>query len=263
MVSRAVAQEQIDTTLRGAVEAREVPGIVAMATTKDGPIYQGAFGVRDLGSGTAMTPDTVFRIASMTKAITSVAAMQLVEEGKLSLDGPLPDIDPTLSKPQVLEGFDAGGAPILRPAKRPITLKHLLTHTAGFNYEVWNSNTKRYVESGAMPSDRVRPARRCCASRSPSTPAINGNTASTSTGLAALSNTSPARRSTSICANTSLRRSAWRTLALLPHPSRARGRPAFTSAKPMAVWCRSRCKRRRNPSFLPAVAGSIRRVATT
>ncbi|HEX3952482.1 MAG TPA: serine hydrolase domain-containing protein [Stellaceae bacterium] len=152
MTSRADAQEQIDKSLRSAVEAREVPGVVAMATSRNGPVYEGAFGVRDLGSGTAMTRDTVFRIASMTKAITSVGAMQLVEEGKLSLDGPLPDIDPALSKPQVLDGFDAAGQPILRPAKRPITLKHLLTHTAGFNYEAWNGNTLRYVATTDIPS---------------------------------------------------------------------------------------------------------------
>src|SRR5262249_33186207 len=130
---------QIDAVLRAAVEAREVPGVVAMAATDKGVIYEGGFGVRDLGTGgPAMTRDTVFRIASMTKAVTSVAAMQLVEQGKLALDAPVPPIDSALSTPQVLEGFDASGAPQLRPAKRPITLRHLLTHTAGFSYEVWD-----------------------------------------------------------------------------------------------------------------------------
>jgi CubicO group peptidase (beta-lactamase class C family) len=98
-----------------------------------------------------MTLDTVFRIASMTKAVTSVAAMQLVEQGRLKLDDPVPDIDPALSAPQVLEGFDASGAPRLRPAKRPITLKHLLTHTAGFSYEQWDANTVRHVKATGMP----------------------------------------------------------------------------------------------------------------
>jgi CubicO group peptidase (beta-lactamase class C family) len=99
-----------------------------------------------------MTPDTVFRIASMTKAVTSVAAMQLVEQGKLRLDEPVPDIDPALGAPQVLEGFDASGTPRLRAARRPITLKHLLTHTAGFSYEQWDANTARYVKATGMPS---------------------------------------------------------------------------------------------------------------
>src|SRR6267154_209789 len=150
MSNRAVAQEQIDSVLRSAVEAREVPGVVALAASDKGAIYDGAFGVRDLNAGGAMTGDTVFRIASMTKAITSVAAMQLVEQGKLGLDEPVPPVDPALNAPQVLEGFDATGQPRLRPAKRPITLRHLLTHTAGFTYEWSNPNTQRYVHTTGM-----------------------------------------------------------------------------------------------------------------
>jgi methyl acetate hydrolase len=143
---------QIDAVLQTATDAKEVPGVVAMAATDNGILYEGAFGTRDLAKGPAMTRDTVFRIASMTKAVTSVAAMQLVEQGKLKLNEPVPDIDPALSAPQVLEGFDASGAPLLRPAKRPITLRHLLTHTAGFTYEVWDANTQRYVKTTGMPS---------------------------------------------------------------------------------------------------------------
>ena len=143
---------RIDAALRAAVEAKEVPGIVAMATTEKGLFYEGVFGTRDLGKGPAMTRDTVFRIASMTKAVTSVAAMQLVEQGKLTLEGPLPDVDKALNAPQVLDGFDAAGAPQLRPAKRAITLRHLLTHTAGFSYEVWDGNAVRYVKASGMPS---------------------------------------------------------------------------------------------------------------
>ncbi len=142
---------QIDSSLQQAVDAGAIPGVVAMATTADGPVYEGAFGVRRLGSGGAMTRDTVFRIASMTKAITSVAAMQLVEQGKLALDGPVPAIDPALAAPQVVTGFDAAGKPVLRPAKRPITLRHLLTHTAGFCYEQWNPELSRAVAALGMP----------------------------------------------------------------------------------------------------------------
>jgi len=141
----------IDTTLREATDSGKVPGVVAMAASVDGPIYDGAFGVRRLGGTEAMTRDTVFRIASMTKAITSVAAMQLVERGKLTLDGPLPAIDAALSSPQVLTGFDAAGNPQLRPAQRPITLRHLLTHTAGFCYAFWNPNTERAIKALGLP----------------------------------------------------------------------------------------------------------------
>ncbi|HWB47524.1 MAG TPA: serine hydrolase domain-containing protein [Stellaceae bacterium] len=141
----------IDDVLRQAVERGTVPGVVAMATTADGPCYAGAFGVRRLGDGAAMTLDTVFRIASMTKAITCVAAMQLVEQGRLSLDAPVPPIDPGLAQPQVLDGFDAQGKPVLRPAKWPITLKHLMTHTAGFCYEQWNPDLERCVAALGLP----------------------------------------------------------------------------------------------------------------
>ena len=87
---------QIDAVLRAATSAGEVPGIVALAATDHGIVYEGIFGKRRLGEGTAMTRDTVFRVASMVKLITSVAALQLVEQGKLSLDAPVPDIDPAI-----------------------------------------------------------------------------------------------------------------------------------------------------------------------
>jgi len=144
--------QDIDAALRRAVDAGEVPGVVAMAATDQGVFYEGAFGLRDLAQSASMTADTMFRIASMTKAVTSVAALQLVEQGKLTLDGPLPDIDPALSAPQVLEGFDPSGTPRLRPARRPITLRHLLTHTAGLSYEAWGAETARYIEATGMPA---------------------------------------------------------------------------------------------------------------
>jgi len=146
------SRARIDSVLKQAVDAKEVPGVVAMVATDKGLFYENAFGVRELGKGPDMTLDSVFRIASMTKAITSVAAMQLVEQGKLKLEEPVPNIDPALGSPQVLEGFDASGTPKLRPAKRPITLRHLLTHTAGFCYEQWDANMVRYVKASGMPS---------------------------------------------------------------------------------------------------------------
>ena len=137
----------IDTLLHAAVNAGDVAGVVAMAATDGGLAYEGVFGSRRRGDGPAMARDTVFRVASMVKVITSVAAMRLVEQGKLALDAPVPDIDPALGAPQVLEGFDANGAPRLRPPKRPILLRHLLTHTAGFTYRLWDAQAVRYFDS--------------------------------------------------------------------------------------------------------------------
>jgi methyl acetate hydrolase len=142
---------QVDQTLKAATDRGDVPGVVAMAATREGPVYQGAFGRRALPDGSAMTADTVFWIASMTKAITSTAAMRLVEQGKLSLDWPIAEVLPELASPQVLEGFDAAGEPQLRPARRPITLRHLITHTAGFVYDIWNPEMGRYLEKTGVP----------------------------------------------------------------------------------------------------------------
>ena len=115
------SKAQIDQVLRQKCDAKEIPGVVAIAANSKEVTYQGAFGKRDLSKDDAMTVDSVFWIASMTKAVTTAAAMQLVEQGKLSLDTPIGTLLPDLASPQVLEGFDANGAPKLRPAKNPIT----------------------------------------------------------------------------------------------------------------------------------------------
>ena len=146
------SKAQIDQSLRTKCEAKDIPGVVAMAATGSEVIYQGAFGKRDLGKDDAMTLDSVFWIASMTKAITCAAGMQLVEQGKLSLDEPIGKLLPDLASPQVLEGFDASGAPKLRPAKKPITLRHLMTHTAGFAYNMWNGDCAQYLEKTGTPA---------------------------------------------------------------------------------------------------------------
>ena len=146
----------IDAVLKARIEAGDVPGVVAMAATKDAVIYQAAFGVRAKGAPVAMSLDSVFAIASMTKLLTSIAAMQLVERGKLSLDEPMARIDPTLDAPQVLDGFDAKGHPQLRPARKPITLRHLLTHTSGLSYQLWDANVRRYGKEARSNPDLPR-----------------------------------------------------------------------------------------------------------
>ena len=142
----------IDQALTEAVKSGRVPGVVALAANDKGTIYSGAFGVRSLGQPQPMTVDSVFWIASMTKAVTTAAAMQMVEQGKLKLDQPASEILPDLASAQVLEGFDAAGTPKLRPAKRPITLRQLLTHTAGYTYDIWNENTGRYEKQANLPA---------------------------------------------------------------------------------------------------------------
>src|SRR5262245_6934137 len=141
----------IDKIFQQAVHSGTMPGIVAMAATDQGPVYEGAFGTRQMGARVPMTLDTVVWIASMTKAVTATAAMQLVERGRLSLDGPAQDVVPELAKARVLEGFDASGRPKLRTPRQPITLRQLLTHTAGFAYEIWRTEIAQYQEATGTP----------------------------------------------------------------------------------------------------------------
>ena len=143
---------QIDWVLRQATNAEEVSGVVALAATDNGIVYEGVFGRRRLHAAPGMTRDTVFLVGSMVKLITSVAALQLVEQDKLSLDAPVPDIDPAIGSPQVLDGFDAQGMPQLRPAKRPISLRHLLTHTSGFSYRLWDAKAARNMAPALIGS---------------------------------------------------------------------------------------------------------------
>ncbi|MBN8910006.1 MAG: beta-lactamase family protein, partial [Rhodospirillales bacterium] len=133
----------IDRLLSDPTAKGEIAGVVAVAGTASGEIYAGAAGRRDLSKPEPMTVDTVFWIASMTKAIVSAAAMQMVEQGKVGLDQDLGGILPDLANRPVLEGWDADGKPRLRPAKGAITLRQLLTHTAGLCYEIWNADIAR------------------------------------------------------------------------------------------------------------------------
>ena len=119
---------------------------------------KGAFGKRVQGQPAPMTVDTVGWIASMTKALTGAAAMQLVEQGKLDLDAPAARIVPDIAAAQVLEGFDAGG-PRTRAPRRQITLRHLLTHTAGFGDEIWSQEVAAYQAAKNIPRHHHLPER--------------------------------------------------------------------------------------------------------
>ena len=127
--------QPIDATLLGAVERKEIPGVVAMAADRSRVIYQGAFGMADIAAARPLRLDALFRIASMTKPVTAVAAMQLVERGRVALDDPAQKYFPDFANQSVLESFDAAtGAYKLRPATKPVTVRHLFTHTSGLGY---------------------------------------------------------------------------------------------------------------------------------
>jgi methyl acetate hydrolase len=125
----------VDEVLSSAVARGDIPGVVAMATDRRGILYQGAFGMADAAQARPLTIDAIFRIASMTKPVTSLAVMQLVEQGKVRLDDPAGKYLPQLSDLKVFEAFDAAtGAYTVRPAKKAPTVRQLLTHTAGLGY---------------------------------------------------------------------------------------------------------------------------------
>jgi CubicO group peptidase (beta-lactamase class C family) len=140
-----------DNILKSATDSGAVPGVTAMATNRSGTIYEGAFGTRQVGTDKPMTMDTIVWIASMTKALTGAAAMQQVERGKLSLDTPASKILPQLKDSQVLTGFDSNGQPMTRPPKREVTLRHLLTHTSGHSYDIWNKQIGEFMKVKNVP----------------------------------------------------------------------------------------------------------------
>jgi methyl acetate hydrolase len=142
----------IDKVLRAPIEADLIPGVVAVAADDRGVIYEGAFGRRAVDKREWMTLDSVFRIASMTKAITGTAAMQLVEKGRIELEQPMRDVLPIIKDVKVLEGFKGDGTPRLRDPNSPITLRHLLTHTSGYGYDIFNPDLARYVQIAGLPS---------------------------------------------------------------------------------------------------------------
>ncbi len=142
-----------DAVLQGTVNRTNgVPGVVAMATNSSTTMYEGAFGKRDLSQAAPMTTDTVMAIFSCTKAVTGVAVMQLVEEGKIGLHDAAKKYVPEIADIMVLDGFDAHGAPKVRPPKSDITVSQLLLHTAGFGYDFFNHDLVKYGAAKNVPS---------------------------------------------------------------------------------------------------------------
>jgi methyl acetate hydrolase len=145
-------KDEIDRLLAAGIERGAAPGVTAIVVDRQGTRYEGGFGERASGSGVPMNTDTVAKIFSMTKALTAAAAMQLVERGELSLDTPAGEVCPAIAQVRVLEGFDDDGQPITRPPSQPVTLRHLLTHTSGYSYDIWDEPCARWHEVTDTPT---------------------------------------------------------------------------------------------------------------
>src|SRR4030095_14880544 len=137
---------RIDRALQRYVDENRIAGAVALVLPPPQPVYERAVGWSDKEAGRRMTTDTIFRIASQTKAITSTAILSLIEEGKLTLTDPVSRVIPQFAKTTV-----ASGGSIV-PAKRAITIRDLLTHTAGISYGTEPAIASQYEAKGLGPA---------------------------------------------------------------------------------------------------------------
>ena len=153
MTAQAKPPGAIDARLQQAVADKTVAGVVAIAVDRKHVLYRGAFGVADAATSRPLDPHALFRIASMTKAITSTAAMQLIEAGKFGLDDPVAKYLPQLTEPMVIELPEGEGDYRLRPARRPITVRHLFTHTSGFGYPFTSATLRDYKPRPGDPAE--------------------------------------------------------------------------------------------------------------
>ena len=147
----------LDDLLQRGVADDIAPGLAAAVLKPGGETFVSSAGVRGLDNPTPLTADTIFYIASCTKPVTSVAALQLVERGLVALDDPVGDLLPELADPQVLTGFDVAGEPITRPARSKITLRHLLTHTSGLAYDFTSVELTRYLSRKGLAFRQPEP----------------------------------------------------------------------------------------------------------
>lgn len=140
----------IERLLERACDERVVPGVVALVADRDGIAFDRAFGAADIRQGTPLRTDAIFKVASLTKAVVAIAALQLVEAGELELDTPVGDIIPAFDEVKVLEGFD-GDAPLLHAPKCRATVRNLMTHTSGVTYDAFNARLLRYGQLTGVP----------------------------------------------------------------------------------------------------------------
>ena len=150
------AASEIDVILQRAVQQGTVPGVVAMVTNKDQVVYEGAFGLMDVGKHKAMSKDAIFRIASMTKPVTSVAVMMLVEQGKLSLDDPVSKYMPSFKDRELIATFNAADATFTSSkASKEVLIRHLLTNTSGLAYTFSNDTANRLQQKLNKPAEEL------------------------------------------------------------------------------------------------------------
>ena len=153
MISTNLNRVALDAALAHTTQRHGgVPGVVAMVTDRNGNVYEGSAGTRELGQDRPMTTDSVFAIFSTTKALTGTCAMQLVEEGKIRLDDPAGKYVPEIDQIHVLDGFDALGQPRTRAPKRAITVNDLMLHTAGFSYEFFSDDDLKFRTAKNVPT---------------------------------------------------------------------------------------------------------------
>jgi CubicO group peptidase (beta-lactamase class C family) len=146
--NRLPSSAAIDSYLTSVVRDTRIPGIVALVVDADGVVYTGAFGRQNVAAGVPMAADSIFRIASMTKPVTSVAVMMLVQEGDIGLDDPVSQYLPAFEDLEVIENFNAADKSYTtRPASTPMTVRHLLTHTSGLGYAFSNPTLAALVGS--------------------------------------------------------------------------------------------------------------------
>ena len=141
-------KDALSRQLSSSVARGDTPGVVGLVVGRHGVLYEGAAGKLDVAGGVAMPVNAIFSIASMTKPVTSVAIMMLVEEGKLKLDDPVSKYLEGFDNLQVITKFNEQDASYqTRPAKRPMTIRHLLTQTSGIGYGFTNPIEKRLTEA--------------------------------------------------------------------------------------------------------------------
>src|SRR5207249_581281 len=145
---------EIDTLLQEAVRQGTVPGVVAIVTNKDRVLYHGAFGVMDTGKRKPMQKDSIFRIASMTKPVTSIAIMMLKEQGKLGLDDPVSKYLPAFQNREVISSFNPADATYkTKKAANEVLIRHLLTNTSGLAYAFSNDTVNRLQEKTQVEAE--------------------------------------------------------------------------------------------------------------